>query len=130
VPDQDRYVIGDTELVNLIEVDAASAERPGEGPAVAVDNALSATHAHSHDVDELGIVGEQLAELVGVLRIQGPREGVDQSWVGPGVVYFARLTELASKSRLSQIASSPIYPRITVRNWNTTTKLAALLDQR
>src|SRR3954467_15680013 len=48
VPDQDRRVIGDTELVDLIEVDAASAERPGEGPAVAVDNPLSATHAHSH----------------------------------------------------------------------------------
>jgi hypothetical protein len=36
--DQDRYVIGDIELVDLVEVDAASAERPGEGPAVAVDN--------------------------------------------------------------------------------------------
>jgi len=72
MPDQDRHVIGDTELVDLVEVDAASAERPGEGPAVAVDNPLSATHAHSHDVDELGVIDEQLAELVGVLRIQGP----------------------------------------------------------
>jgi len=62
--------------------------------------------------------------------LPSPREGVDQSWIGPDALYFARLTELASKSRLSQIASSPIYPRITVRNWNTTTKLAALLDQR
>ena len=78
MPDQDRHVIGDTELVDLVEVDAASAERPGEGPAVAVDNALSATHAHSHDVDELGVIDEQLAELVGVLRIQGPCEGDDQ----------------------------------------------------
>ena len=59
-----------------------------------------------------------------------PREGVDQSWIGPGALYFARLTALATKSRLSQIASSPIYPRITVRNWNTTTTLAALLDGR
>jgi len=59
-----------------------------------------------------------------------PRDGVDQSWIGPGALYFARLTALASKSRLSQIASSPIYPRITVRNWNTTTKLAAMLAER
>jgi uncharacterized protein (DUF1697 family) len=58
------------------------------------------------------------------------REGVDQSWIGPDALYFARLTALATKSRLSQIASSPIYPRITVRNWNTTTKVAALLDER
>jgi uncharacterized protein (DUF1697 family) len=58
-----------------------------------------------------------------------PREGVDQAWSGPGALFFSRLTALASKSRLSGIASSPIYPRITIRNWNTTTKLAALLDE-
>jgi uncharacterized protein (DUF1697 family) len=58
-----------------------------------------------------------------------PREGVDQSWIGPGALYFSRLTALASKSRLSGIASSPIYPRITIRNWNTTTKLAELLAE-
>lgn len=68
------------------------------------------------------------AEAFAALPI--PREGVDQSWIGPGALFFARLTELASKSRLSQIASSPIYPRITVRNWNTTSKLAALLAER
>lgn len=62
--------------------------------------------------------------------LPSPREGVDQSWIGPGALYFARLTELASKSRLSQIASSPIYPRITVRNWNTASKLAAMLAER
>lgn len=59
-----------------------------------------------------------------------PREGVDQAWSGTGALYFSRLTALASKSRLSGIASSPIYPRITIRNWNTTTKLAALLTER
>jgi len=58
-----------------------------------------------------------------------PREGVDQSWIGPGALYFSRLAALASKSRLSGIASSPIYPLVTIRNWNTTTKLAALVDE-
>jgi uncharacterized protein (DUF1697 family) len=57
-----------------------------------------------------------------------PLEGVDQAWKGPaGCLYWSRLTERASKSRLSRIARSPIYPSITVRNWNTTTKLASLL---
>jgi hypothetical protein len=42
-----------TELVDLVEVDAASAERAGEGPAVALDSASSAPHAHAHDGDEL-----------------------------------------------------------------------------
>jgi len=59
-----------------------------------------------------------------------PREGVDQIWPGPGVVYFARLDAEASKSRLSRITAAPIYPNITIRNWNTTRKLHALLQQR
>ncbi len=60
-----------------------------------------------------------------------PVAGVDQSWKGPaGCLYWARLAEKASKSRLSRIASSPIYPSITIRNWNTTTKLHALLAER
>ncbi|MFL6089579.1 MAG: DUF1697 domain-containing protein [Aeromicrobium sp.] len=59
-----------------------------------------------------------------------PVEGVDQCWMGPaGCLYWARLDEKASKSRLSRIASSPIYSSITVRNWNTTSKLHALLTE-
>jgi uncharacterized protein (DUF1697 family) len=56
-----------------------------------------------------------------------PREGVDQVWPGPGVIYFSRLDAQASKSRLSRITASPIYPSITIRNWNTTRKLHELL---
>jgi uncharacterized protein (DUF1697 family) len=60
-----------------------------------------------------------------------PLEGVDQAWKGPaGCLYWARLTERATKSRLSRITRSPIYPSITIRNWNTTTKLASLLSDR
>jgi hypothetical protein len=29
---------------------------------------------------------------------------------------------------LSKIVASPIYPSVTIRNWNTTTKLLALMD--
>jgi uncharacterized protein (DUF1697 family) len=61
--------------------------------------------------------------------LPAPVEGVDQSAKGPaGSLYWSRLAEKASKSRLSRIASSPIYPSITIRNWNTTTKLHALLS--
>src|SRR3954464_120244 len=55
VPDQDRYVVGHFELVDLIEVDAAPAQRPVERPTVAVDDPLSVTRAHTHDVDELAV---------------------------------------------------------------------------
>ncbi len=56
------------------------------------------------------------------------KEGVDVAHAGRGVLYFSRLTERATQSRLSKIVSSPIYPRLTIRNWNTTTKLLALMD--
>ena len=34
----------------------------------------------------------------------------------------------ASKSRLSTITPQPIYSSVTIRNWNTTTKLLELLE--
>jgi uncharacterized protein (DUF1697 family) len=57
------------------------------------------------------------------------REDVDDVAAGPEVLYFRRLTERASQSRMSKLVSKPIYQRLTVRNWNTTTKLLALLTE-
>ncbi|MDE0666756.1 MAG: DUF1697 domain-containing protein [Acidimicrobiaceae bacterium] len=58
------------------------------------------------------------------------REGVDQAWPGTGVLYFARLSERLSQSRLSRIAGTKQYQNMTIRNWNTTTKLLNLLNKR
>lgn len=65
-------------------------------------------------------------QVMGVVAI---REGVDQAWPGSGVVYFARLSAQRTKSRMSKIASTPEYKRMTIRSWRTTTKLLALLDE-
>jgi uncharacterized protein (DUF1697 family) len=62
-----------------------------------------------------------------VLEQLDPREGVDRVWAGPGVVYSSRLAARAAQSRLSRIVSHPIYQEVTIRNWNTTTRLDALL---
>lgn len=56
------------------------------------------------------------------------KEGVDGKHEGPGVVYFTRLIAKASSSRLSRITGLPIYQQMTIRNWNTTTKLLQLLN--
>jgi uncharacterized protein (DUF1697 family) len=56
------------------------------------------------------------------------KEGVDRIWGGTGVVYFSRLTSRASSSRLNRVASLPVYKQMTIRNWNTTTKLLELLE--
>ena len=56
------------------------------------------------------------------------RPGVDEAWAGEGVLYFSRLIDKASRSHLSRIASMPVYQSMTIRNWNTTTRLLQLMD--
>jgi uncharacterized protein (DUF1697 family) len=56
------------------------------------------------------------------------KEGVDRIWAGTGVLYMSRLDSRATQSRLNRVASLPIYKNMTIRNWNTTTKLRGLLD--
>jgi uncharacterized protein (DUF1697 family) len=58
------------------------------------------------------------------------KPGVDEAHAGTGVLYFSRLIARATESRLNRIISSPIYPRVTIRNWNTTTKLLWMMDER
>jgi uncharacterized protein (DUF1697 family) len=53
---------------------------------------------------------------------------VDEVHGGTGVLYFSRLIEKATQSRLNRIVASPIYPNVTIRNWNTTTKLERMVS--
>jgi uncharacterized protein (DUF1697 family) len=64
------------------------------------------------------------------MRVVDLREGVDRAWAGTGVLYVDRLAERASQSRLSRLAGTPQYQRMTIRNWSTTTRLLAMLDER
>ena len=58
------------------------------------------------------------------------RDDVDQAWPGAGVLYFSRLSERLSQTRMSRIVSTPHYQNMTIRNWRTTTRLLSLLDER
>ena len=58
-----------------------------------------------------------------------PREGVDKVWPGEGVIYSQRLSAQRTKSRLSKIMGTPAYQSMTIRNWNTTTKLLKMLEE-
>ena len=64
------------------------------------------------------------------LRAVDLRDGVDQAWPGAGVLYFSRLSERLTQSRMSRIVGTPQYQRMTIRNWNTTTRLLSLLEER
>jgi uncharacterized protein (DUF1697 family) len=57
------------------------------------------------------------------------REGVDQAYEGKHVLYFSRLISRASQSRLTRIILLPVYQNMTIRNWNTTTRLLAIMDK-
>lgn len=62
------------------------------------------------------------------MRVVELRDGVDRAWPGSGVLYFERLSERRTQSRMSRLVGTPEYRRMTIRNWNTTTKLLSLLD--
>ncbi|KAB2906559.1 MAG: DUF1697 domain-containing protein [Kofleriaceae bacterium] len=57
------------------------------------------------------------------------KEGVDQAHAGAGVLYFSRLIARKSSSQLPRIVGTPIYQRMTIRNWNTTTRLLQLMTE-
>jgi len=56
-----------------------------------------------------------------------PREEVDQIWPSNEVIYSQRLSSQRTKSRLNKIMETPLYKSMTIRNWNTTTKLIEIL---
>jgi uncharacterized protein (DUF1697 family) len=56
------------------------------------------------------------------------KEGVDQAHAGSGVLYFSRLIAKATQSRMGRIVMLPIYQNMTIRNWNTTTKLVRMME--
>ncbi len=58
------------------------------------------------------------------------KTGVDQAYAGKDVLYFARLIKEATRSHLPRLIALPVYQNMTIRNWNTTTKLLALMEER
>jgi len=57
------------------------------------------------------------------------REGVDNVYPGKDVLYFSRLISRAGQSYLTKIISLPVYQKMTIRNWNTTTRLFGLMNK-
>jgi uncharacterized protein (DUF1697 family) len=51
------------------------------------------------------------------------KPGVDVVLAGDQALYFRRLIARATQSRLSKLTQLPLYQTVTVRNWNTTTRL-------
>lgn len=108
-----------TELIRVAvlsadELEAVIEERPrgfGDEP----------TKYHSDAIFLMGIDADE------AMTAFSPREGVDKVWPGDGVIYSQRLSARRTASRLNRIASSPHYKSMTVRSWQTTLALHALM---
>jgi uncharacterized protein (DUF1697 family) len=77
---------------------------------------------HSDAIFLMGI------DAVQAMAVFDPREGVDKVWPGDGVIYSQRLSAQRTKSRLNKIIGSEVYKSMTIRNWNTTTRLLKILE--
>ncbi len=58
------------------------------------------------------------------------REGVDAAAKGDDVLYFWRTLRNITRSHINKIVGTPMYQNITIRNWNTTSKLLTMMDER
>jgi uncharacterized protein (DUF1697 family) len=83
-------------------------------------------HPEKYHSDAIFLMGIGSAQAMSVFS---PKEGVDKVWPGKGVIYSQRLSSLRTKSRLSKIVRTPAYKSMTIRNWNTTTKLLEMLKK-
>lgn len=59
----------------------------------------------------------------------GIRDGVDTAWEGNNAVYFRRLSSERTRSKMSSVIGTEPYRHMTIRNWRTTTRLVAMLDE-
>lgn len=63
------------------------------------------------------------------MKVFDPREGVDTIWQSDLAIYSQRLSAERTKSRLNKIVGTPVYKSMTIRNWNTTTKLLKMAEE-
>jgi uncharacterized protein (DUF1697 family) len=62
------------------------------------------------------------------VEVFDPREGVDAFWPGKGVIYHRRLSAERTRSKLNKVLATPFYKSMTIRSWQTTEKLLAMLE--
>lgn len=84
-------------------------------------------HPETYYCDAIFLIDIPVDEAMTVFT---PREGVDKVWPGKGVIYSQRLGAERTKSRLGKIVGTPPYKSMTIRSWNTTTKLLHLIEDK
>ena len=62
-----------------------------------------------------------------VLDGLSPKAGIEQVVWRPGALLWSALTREVTRTSMAKLSSKPLYQELTVRNWNTTQKLLALM---
>lgn len=57
------------------------------------------------------------------------KEGVDNAYKGQKNLYTSKIISKATQSHLTKLISMSMYQNMTIRNWNTTTKLLELMNK-
>lgn len=83
-------------------------------------------HPEKYHSDVIFLMGISSKEAMAVFD---PRDGVDTVWSGDGAIYSQRLSAQRTKSRLGKIVGTKPYKAMTIRSWNTVTKLQKLLKE-
>jgi uncharacterized protein (DUF1697 family) len=80
--------------------------------------------------DVIFLTDPSLDSAAEIVRAAEIRAGIDFLHAGEGTVYVSRLKWEISKSLFPKIIMSPVYARMTIRNWNTTRRLSELAEAR
>lgn len=67
---------------------------------------------------------DKIIDSLGVLK-----PDIETLVAGDGVLYLSTSVEFYSRTIIAKLVSNPVYKRMTIRNYNTTTKLLKLLEQ-
>jgi uncharacterized protein (DUF1697 family) len=110
----------DSELIRVLVLDAATYLRviadapPGFG---------AEPEKYRYDVGFY--VGVTAADVEPYMSVN---PDVDEVAYGERAFYYRRLSALASRTRLTAIMGTAIYPSLTLRNWRTAVSLAGMLE--
>jgi uncharacterized protein (DUF1697 family) len=63
-----------------------------------------------------------------VTAVGALKPDIEAMRAGDGVLYQSMSQALFGRTTTGKLASNPLYKRLTIRNYNTATKLLALLD--
>jgi uncharacterized protein (DUF1697 family) len=65
-----------------------------------------------------------------VMKEAEPNPGIDEFKAGNGVVYISTKLNSLTKSRINKLIVKKIYKSITIRNFNSTQKILALMEKK